>query len=141
MEAIDTLIVKNTHILHTWLNHINEQTDWEGSAYAFDALKATLQALRIYLLLPHLAHVGAQLPLIIRGIFFENWKPSRLPINKRNLTHFLHIIKEHMHHSDIDPETAARAVLKTLAAKSHEAEIEKIQRLLPNDIGLLLDKS
>jgi uncharacterized protein (DUF2267 family) len=65
----------------------------------------------------HVAHIlGAQLPMLIRGFYYEGWHPAGTPTKERRKEDFLeHIAAAFRGDPDIDPEQVARAVFEVLA--------------------------
>ena len=58
-----------------WVNELAEDLDWqEGRAYRL--LRSVLHALRDWLSMEETADLSAQLPVLIRGILFDGWKPQ-----------------------------------------------------------------
>jgi uncharacterized protein (DUF2267 family) len=54
-------------------------------------------------------HLGAQLPMLLRGAFYENWKPSGTPTHERHVEGFLsHIVANLPPNSRVSADMAAR---------------------------------
>ncbi len=47
---------------------------------AYKSLRAVRQKMRDRLPLNDAVHFAAQLPMFLRGLFYEGWKPSKVPI-------------------------------------------------------------
>src|SRR5207253_965740 len=88
LEVLDTTM----HKTHEWINAVAEETHLETHD-AYQALRAVLQTLRDRLSLEQSAHLSAQLPMLLRGLFFEGWKPAPTPV-KMNRAAFLAAIAE-----------------------------------------------
>ena len=123
--------------VYKWLNEIKKIGQWNDDAQAYAALRAVLRLLRDHLSINVSAKLSAQLPLLIRGLFYEDWRPEDQAIHERSrdafMMHLSKILKDY-HHSDVDPEQAASAVLKTLSGKIDPYEVEKICAQLPKGI-------
>jgi uncharacterized protein (DUF2267 family) len=61
---------------HTWLKEIMEVLGTEDRHRAYMALRAVLHALRDRLTVEEVAQLGAQLPMLIRGLYYEGWDRS-----------------------------------------------------------------
>ncbi|GLQ56580.1 DUF2267 domain-containing protein [Devosia nitrariae] len=61
-----------------WLKAVAERLHFEDRRHAYSALRATLHALRDRLAPESAVHMSAQLPMLIRGLFFEGWKMRRI---------------------------------------------------------------
>jgi uncharacterized protein (DUF2267 family) len=61
---------------HEWLNQVGDELGFDNEHAAYAALRATLHAVRDRLPVELVAHFGAELPLLIRGIYYDGWHPS-----------------------------------------------------------------
>jgi uncharacterized protein (DUF2267 family) len=130
----------------------NEATSWvqqiakkagqpDRPDWALSALKAVLQTLRDRTPLQEVFHLSAQMPVLIRGLYFEGYKPTGKP-DKMNAKQFLDRIESDLgDNNDISAEQALYAVLKLLYEKISEGEMEDIRRSMPADIQKLWAKS
>src|SRR5260370_41832284 len=64
---------------HTWINDVAREFDTEDREFAYRVLRAWLHTLRDRLTVEASAHFAAQLPDLIRGIFYAGWNPSAVP--------------------------------------------------------------
>jgi uncharacterized protein (DUF2267 family) len=136
-ENTTPILRKSIEKMNTWLHEIQINAGWVNeSALALAVLRATLHELRDHLLLNELAHFSAQLPLIVRGIFFENWQPSKQRIKERHLKDFLNTIYGNLPetYQDLDIKSAVEAVFVVLKSKLGAGEVEKISNNLPHGI-------
>lgn len=133
IDALDTTI----HKTNTWLKEIMEELHTEDRHRAFLALRAVLQTLRNRMTLEETAEFSAQLPVLIRGLFFEGWEPSKQPV-KYDLNNFLNAIREHFTaEPKIDGEFIARGVFRVLSRRVAQGEIKDIKSILPQDMRRL----
>ena len=77
------------HKANRWLKELMEELGWEDRHAAYLALRATLHALRDRLTVEEVAHLGAQLPMLIRGVYYEGWDPTGKPVPERRVEAFL----------------------------------------------------
>lgn len=83
------------------------------------------------------AHLAAQLPLLIRGIFFDGWRPAAVPV-KLSREEFLVAVSEKIVAAQvIDPVQITRDVLGVIAAEISPGEAEKIRHILSKDLQKL----
>lgn len=101
---------------------------------AYLALRATLHALRDRLTIEEAAQLAAQLPMLIRGFYYESWDPTGKPLKERHREEFLARIKQELRPRQTDPERVARAVFQVLANRISEGEIEDVEHVLPKEI-------
>jgi uncharacterized protein (DUF2267 family) len=121
-----------------WLNQIMDIMGWEDRHTAYTALRATLHALRDRLTVQEAAQLAAQLPMLIRGIYYEGWNPTHTPVPERHLDQFLaRIEREFRSGYQVDPEEVARAVFKVLATRVTEGEISDVEQVLPAEVKTL----
>lgn len=62
-----------------WVNDVARALDTEDHRFAYRALRAWLHALRDRLTVESSAKLSAQLPEVLRGVFYEGWEPTRVP--------------------------------------------------------------
>lgn len=133
LEVFDTTL----HKTHIWLKGIMEALGIEDRHRAYMALRAVLHALRDRLPVEEVAQLGAQLPMLVRGLYYEGWDPTDKPLKERHKEAFLaHVARELKTPAGpaLDPEAAARAVFRVLAAKVTEGEVADVRSLLPKEI-------
>jgi len=122
---------------NVWLNELMDQLDWDDKQRAYRALRAVLHALRDRLTAHEAVHLGAQLPLLIRGLYYENWHMKDAAPTERTKSAFLNHINAELRDSNVDPEESARQVFTLLAHKISPGEIEDVKRMLPPEIRAL----
>jgi uncharacterized protein (DUF2267 family) len=129
---------RTVHKTNNWLNELMELLGAPGKQRAYSALRATLHALRDRLTIPEVAQLGAQLPMLVRGFYYEGWDPTGKPLKDRHREDFLARIENEFRRDEaIDPELVARAVFALLARKVSEGEIEDVRHVLPTEIRKL----
>lgn len=120
---------------HLWLKDLMAELRWDDQHRAYLALKASLHTLRDRLTLEEVAQLGAQLPTLIRGVYYEGWTPAGKPVKERHKDEFVAHIREYLKNNEaIDPEQIIRAVFKVLARRISAGEIEDIQHILPPEL-------
>jgi len=67
------------HCANVWLRHIADGMATDDRTFAYRATRAWLHTVRDHLELHAAAHLSAQLPELLRGVFFEGWVPGRAP--------------------------------------------------------------
>ena len=131
VEGFDTTIQKT----NVWLKDIMEQEGWEDKHRAYVALRAVLHALRDRLGLEEAVHLASELPMLVRGFYFDGWEPSGKPERIRSKEKFLNRISEELpNYPDLDPEHLARSVFSLLSEKIGGGEVKNIISTLPKGI-------
>jgi uncharacterized protein (DUF2267 family) len=67
-----------------WLAHIADRVGTEDRGFAYQLTRAWLHTVRDRLAVNAAVHLSAQLPELLRGIYFENWTPSHVPVGHHN---------------------------------------------------------
>jgi uncharacterized protein (DUF2267 family) len=130
LEVFDET-VQQTNI---WLKEVMDEVGPDRKR-AYRATRADLHALRDRLVVDEAAHLGAQLPMLLRGIYYEGWKPSAVPTGERSNDAFLQKISDEL--QDIRPinaQAATEAVFRTLSKHVTQGEIDDVKGMLPEDI-------
>jgi uncharacterized protein (DUF2267 family) len=134
LEAFDTTLQKT----HTWLKEIMQELGWSNRHWAYAALRGVLHSLRDRLPAAEAVQLGAQLPMLIRGLYYEGWKPSGKPLRERDSEQFLVDVLSAFGETALvdiatspakNAEAVVRAVLGVLSR--HTTECASIRRLLP----------
>jgi uncharacterized protein (DUF2267 family) len=117
---------------NTWLKAVDEQLGLENRHHAYNALRAVLHALRDRLSPEVAAKLGAQLPILVRGIYYEGWHMAGTPTKDRHLQEFVdHILEELPPQFPLDALTVARGIYEILWEKLDPGEFEKLMNHLP----------
>jgi len=98
--------------------------------------------LRDDLTLEEAVDLTAQLPLLIRGVFFEGYRPSQTPAKIRDQDAFLQRVESELAKTGGQvpipaPQDATKAVLRTLQAQISAGEAEQIRTMLHKDVQKL----
>lgn len=132
--GIDVL-EKSEQETNIWLNEIEERLGTQDRRLAYTALKATLHAVRDRIGADNAVHLAAQLPLIIKGVFFENWRPSETPTRERDKETFLANVDALVYRGlGAPPEEAVKVVLEVMAGHIEPAEVDKVRRMFPENM-------
>ena len=135
-QGLET-IESTTQKTHEWIARIAEALHMEKRD-AWKSLRAVLQTLRERLPLDLAVHLGAQLPMLVRGLYYEGWEPSKVPI-KMSREEFLAVVQSRViANRVIDPEETVQAVLVVIADHIGGGELEKVMHSLPKDMQSLV---
>lgn len=131
-------IESTIHTTNAWLKELTEELGWTDRHQGYRALASVLHALRDRLSVAEAADLGAQLPMLIRGLYYEGWAPSGKPLKERKREEFLaHIAAAFPGNSEASPEGVAWAVFKVLERRVSTGEIRDILHVLPPSIRSL----
>lgn len=117
-----------------WVNELAKDLDWsEQSAYRF--MKSVLHTLRDWLSPEEMADLSAQLPTLVRGIYFEGWKPSDAPVSERKKRDFVISVRNSFgYEPDVDIDTAIKAVFKLLDRHISHGEIVQVRNSMKKSL-------
>lgn len=135
------LDVFDATVQHTnlWLKDLMARIPTNDRHYAYQLLRSTLHAFRDRIGPENAVHFGAQLPMLIRGFYYEGWQPSKTPVKSRHMDDFLNAIEENAGHRlgpDLQPKV--KAVFAVIADKIDAREIDKLRKVLPAELQPLL---
>jgi len=131
LEGLDHTV----QLTHIWINDLDARLSWNDKARSYRLLKAVLHALRDSLKINEAVDLGAQLPGLLRGAYYEQWRPATTPARSRNIGQFLSRVDESFKRDPLaDPARAIMAVFELLTEKITEGEISDVKRCLPKEI-------
>ncbi len=135
VDAIDRSVEK----AHIWLNDLAKELATEDGHHAYRVLRAFLHALRDHLPVDEAAALAAQLPIFVRGVFYEGWDPSHTPEHARDLDSFLQrIANEAGLAGETEASFAATAAGRVLRRHVSVGEAESVLHELPRHLRELL---
>jgi len=126
----------------SWLHELQEIGEFENERQAYSALRIVLHALRDRLTPEESADLASQLPMLVRGLYYEGWKPAKVPVPARNREEFLAMVeKETAGGTQIDCNNACRPVFILLDRRITAGEVRDVKGMLPEDILALWPQS
>jgi uncharacterized protein (DUF2267 family) len=106
---------KHNQEAQLWIDEMMAELGTDDPYRALHALRAGLQALRDRMTLAEAAQMAAELPLLIRGLFFDGWLPGAEPRPIEKRSEFLALVREkYAPRSDTPTDQVARATLAVL---------------------------
>jgi uncharacterized protein (DUF2267 family) len=117
-----------------WIDDLVRRLGWHDRSKVYTALLGTLHALRDSLPRDEAIYVGAQMPALLRGLYYEGWHPTvRMSAKSRNA--FLERIHEAVRRDPgIDTEQVAHAVFALLAARLPSSELDDAKAATPKPL-------
>lgn len=135
-------IERTVHTTNAWLEELREELSLKDRLQAYHVLRAVLHALRDRLTVAEAVDLGAQLPMLVRGLYFEGWTPNDKPLKERKKEDFLaHIAATLRETPAIYPEGVAWGVFKVLERHVSAGEIGDVLSILPAEIRALWPNS
>lgn len=118
-----------------WLNDIGQELTWDSKHGAYMALRSTLHALRDRLPVNEAVKLGAQLPMLIRGMYYEGWHPPGKPLKFRHADEFLdHVRTECRADMDLPVDEMVKGVLRVVSRRLTPGEVSSVMRALPETL-------
>jgi uncharacterized protein (DUF2267 family) len=118
-----------------WVHDMKTELHTEDEHKALHALRAGLHSLRDRLTIGAAAQLSAQLPLLIRGLYFENWDPTGKPVRIRRRADFLALVREnYAPRTDAAPEDIMAALFRLLEKHVSMGEVTDIVMNLPEEL-------
>ena len=109
-----TVFARTTHKSQLWINEMQQELKWLNGDSLYHLLRAVLQSLRDQMNVHEAAHFSAQLPLILRGAFFEGWNPHVEQLSGLSKDDFLEAVKGRLSHAGLPKFELESGVLTTL---------------------------
>lgn len=131
LDTFDTTV----HETNGWLASLADHLGLAERERVYKALRATLHALRDQLGPDTAAHFGDQLPILLRGVYYEGWHPSATPARIRHKEAFLQRVNvEFPAGADLGLERVVQAVFAVLWEKVEPGEVAKLTRMTPAEL-------
>jgi uncharacterized protein (DUF2267 family) len=133
-----------TQQVQEWLNDLASRPPFEDPRQACSLLRAVLHAVRDRLTPEEAAHFASQLPMIVRGFYFEGWRPALAPNDFATADEFHQHVRSSLggprppeQPAGLDVQHASRTVLEFLADRVDAGELRHVTAQLPEEIAHL----
>ncbi len=118
-----------------WLKLMMMELETDDRRFAFRVLRGVLHTLRDRIGPVNAVHLGAQMPMLLRGAYYENWHPAGTPTRERHLEDFLDHVAGRLPGADeVCPAEAVRASFAVMAQCLDRGEMNKLQHMLPHEV-------
>ena len=133
IQALDSAIPKTEE----WIGALMQRLGWHDREKVYLALLATLHALRDSLPRDEAGYLGVQLPVLLRGLYFEGWHPASHIPRAKTRSAFLERIQEGVHRDPgIDAEQVTQSVFSLLAERLPAGELEDAKAATPQALRM-----
>ncbi|HEX2115979.1 MAG TPA: DUF2267 domain-containing protein [Alphaproteobacteria bacterium] len=133
LEVFDDTLQKT----NLWLKDIEAELGPDRQR-SYHALRAVLHALRDRLTVDEAAHLSAQLPMLVRGIYYESYRPAGKPDKIRSRDEFLGRVNANLQNiRPIGADDAVRAVFGAIGHHCDPGEVREVVSSLPIEIRTL----
>jgi uncharacterized protein (DUF2267 family) len=118
-----------------WLKDLMGRLGTDDREQAYGVMKATLHALRDRIGPENAVHLAAQLPMLLRGVYYEGWRIAGTPTKERHKDAFFdHVRREMSQDWPVDTESAVRAMFEVMWHRLDQGEIAKLIRMFPPEL-------
>lgn len=122
-----------------WMKDLQQRGDFLTQQQAYSHLRAVLHAVRDRLTVEEAVHFAAELPMMVRGIYFEGWRPALAPNRDRETEDdFLAAVRESLRSPETpeqgDLRERVRAVLALLTERMEEGQIRHAREQMPKEM-------
>jgi uncharacterized protein (DUF2267 family) len=118
-----------------WIDDLMNEARTSDPRQAYSILRAVLHVLRDRLTVDEAVNLGAQLPVLIRGFYYDGWRPEGRPTKYRHKNEFLNqVAAAYKGLPVIEQESAARAVFRVLSRHVTDGEIRHVRDQLPPEL-------
>ncbi|HXL17894.1 MAG TPA: DUF2267 domain-containing protein [Streptosporangiaceae bacterium] len=129
VDSLDRSIDKT----NAWLADVAASFGTEDRRMAYRVTRSWLHTLRDRLPVPIAAHIAAQLPELLRGVFYEGWNPSKVPIKYDRDEYIARFARDaQLHHTEVP--RAGRLVTSAMQRHISAGAINEVLGVLPADI-------
>ncbi|MFI6242572.1 DUF2267 domain-containing protein [Micromonospora sp. NPDC050795] len=136
ISAFESSLDKTNLILKDIENAYGWPKERRNQSYA--ALRTVLHLLRDRLPVDESVEFAQQLPVLVRGIYFDGWVPSDVPI-KLNRDDFLYEVRQGFpYDAEGGPERVTQVVLDTLRRHVTQGEWQDVKDTMPKDLATML---
>ncbi len=131
LEVID----RSAQLTNEWINELTERLDWRDRKQVLQLLRLVLTGIRDHLPHEESADFAAQLPLLLRGMYYEGWRPAKTPDPDRSKEAFIDRIEKHFTlELDFNGEEDIATAMRYLNGKVSPGEISDVRNALPPQI-------
>jgi uncharacterized protein (DUF2267 family) len=128
---------RTLQLTNTWLDEIMTTLPRDRKL-AWHVLGAVLRSIRDRVPVNLAAHLGAQLPLLVRGTYYDQWRPSETPKTWRSAEEFLANVSAELSSTQpVNASDAVRAVFQVLNHHVDPGQVEKVRHALPEEVQAL----
>lgn len=123
------------HKANQWLKELKEIGKFETEEQAYTVLRSVLHALRDRLAPDEAVEFGAEMPMLIRGLYFEGFDLSHPKPGRSSRGFFIHVENEMRNASyKIYAKDGAKAVIKLLQKRISDGELSDVLCSLPEKL-------
>ncbi len=129
---------RTVHKTNIWLKDVMRALGWENREHAYQALRATLHSVRDVLTFEEAVQLGAQLPILLRGVYYEGWSPNKGQMRLKTVGEFFLLVRIHLGPStkfnNADIRGFTHGCLQVIAKHISKGEMQEVKAVLPKKL-------
>lgn len=136
MEQFDRTVQKTNE----WINELGAELGADKDT-TYYLLRALLHSIRDRLTVEEATQFAAQLPMLVKGFYYECWRPNSVPVKISSIDEFFQLVKKRYGgKEEVDFDFAVPTVILYLSKKNFR-ETEDIKAIIPVELRTLWEVS
>jgi uncharacterized protein (DUF2267 family) len=135
-HSFDTTVDKTNRLL----KEIEHAYEWpkERRNQSYAALRGVLHALRDRMTVEESAQFSAQLPMLVRGLYYEGWDPTNVPVRMGRDEFFNRVRQEFPYEVRGGTQELVSTVIQALKLYGTEGEWKDIKATMPEELATVV---
>ncbi|MBD3265181.1 DUF2267 domain-containing protein [bacterium] len=123
------------HEANAWLNEVENTLNAPNHQVAYHALRGVLFAIRDRITPEEAMDMASQLPVLLRGVYFEGYQVSGKPEKFRTREEFLRRVNEELQRGGgFDPQKATEGIFEVLNHHISDGQMNHVLRAMPKGV-------
>ena len=133
---------KSTQKTKEWLHEFQDELGWENENMTYIAFRSVIQTLRDRLPVEEAVELGDELPMVMKGMYYEGYRATGKPEKIKNREEFFEKVQEKSSKKPINTQQATSATFSLLQRKlGGGGEIKQVKDNLHKDIQKFWESS
>lgn len=137
---------RTLHKTNLWLKEIMTAMEWDNRERSYSLLRAVFHSLRDTLPQNEMIHLGAQLPTLLRGVYYEGWNPKLNQPRLKTLDEFSDRVREYLKPggtkiTNEQLQRVVRVIMKAMTTHIGDGEMKDIKGSLKKNLRNLVPVS
>ncbi|KTD22280.1 Uncharacterized conserved protein (DUF2267) [Legionella lansingensis] len=129
-----TSIESSVNLTYQWLHELKDFGDFKDESQCYSVLRVIFHALRDKLPTEISSHLASQLPLVLKGVYYDGWVPSKPMTEARAFEEFLSPMAHELRNINVNGRDAVVSAIQFIIQKLEPGLTEKILHALPAHI-------
>lgn len=121
------VIERNMQILNLLLDSLSDKLGGISRQDGWERLRAVLHTLRDRLPTDEAVKLASQFPVVVRGAYYENWKPTQTPVKFKSAEEYAERVTAILNrNTEVDATETIQAVMSALEEHVDPGILEKV---------------